>query len=165
MKKIKIVVYNGNTRVYIDNIEVPLRRLPDLTPLFINNVLVKNGVLVMEGEAWYGINDTTFNLEIDPTISQKNEEISIERFRSKTGNMEIVNRPTSIEVRFKYKNRWYTVKFNKPIKTNIVLNPHFLSIRALGRVADQEFLSFMMNELKDKELRNFIRRATRTTNT
>ena len=153
MPKIKIVMYRDKVKLYLDGSEIPLWRLPDLVPIYIDTVNPdSHGAVVLEGEAWYGIED-----EFLPSMAER------QRLREiKTRNIVVRDSGKRVELEIRYKGNLYRLRYNKNSLPS-AFTPQLISLRVMGRL-DNEFISFLFNEFRNEELRKFIRELIRKEN-
>lgn len=157
MPQLKLVIHKGRVLVYLDGMKIPLSRLPDLLPIYIDKINPNSsGAIVLEGEAWYGMGDeflpAVTQYEVSPRPAPETEEKII---KSASGNLTIKDYRDRIEVQIKYSNKKYTVSYNKGPHLPLHLSPPMLSLRVLGRM-DSRFIGFITKELNDKNIREYL---------
>lgn len=159
MPKVKIVMYKDKIKLILDGEEVPLRRLPDLVPLYIDRVNPdSSGAVVLEGEAWYGMEDELLDIvqsevyEAEPSNTTPHVVV-----KSDSGNLVITDHGTVIEVNARYGKDKYSTRIRKTPSALSALTPQLLSLRMLGRL-DRRFIEFLVKEMRSRSVVEYLQR-------
>ena len=76
--RVRILFENNTLKVSLDDKRIHPSRLPDLTPILVDNIEYKRKTLIIEGTAWHGQENTpddyllNTNQEEQPTTKQDN---------------------------------------------------------------------------------------------
>lgn len=130
--RIKLVVYGNNKKLFLDDEEVPWERLADMTPILVDRVDTKGGVLVVYGMPWYDETD------IRPVV---------------VGDIVFVPLGANIIVIAKHNGETKVISLPRSSQVFSTL-PYLLSIQVLGKI-DTEYVhktASLLKEAKEKIL-------------
>jgi len=178
--KIKLVFYKGKVRVFLGRREIPLSRLPDLIPIYLDKVNPDaGGAVVLEGYAWYGegsedevIGDEYLvpylESEMYEDKNRNGNETDDRRIESYTrevassdGNFRlrfVRGDKTRLVVIFRFEGKEYRTVFVSSLnKLDKVLSPELLLVRMGIPLSRFDVRDLVRSYLMEDRIKEFIR--------